>query len=118
MVSGFHFSMGPGIDLSGGMDMGYRIEYCEGSVIWKEDRFRWGRALMLGGVCFLVFCAMAMYFWPEGGAILQSWLFPGDMIQTRNALRHMASGLEAGQPLMDTVYAFCREILNGAVNPG
>lgn len=106
------------IDLSGVMDMGYRIVYRDGSVIWKKEHLRWTRVVLYGCICFLVFTMLTMHFWPDGKEILLSWLYPGNVEETRTALQHMASRLRAGESMSDAIFVFCQEILSGAQYPG
>ena len=100
------------------MEMGYRIEYREGSVVWKLDTVRWGRVVLYSGVCFLFFVLFTVNYWPEGAELLRSWIYPGNVAQTRSALLHMASNLHGGASLSDAVFVFCQEILNRAGCPG
>lgn len=97
--------------------MGYRIEYRDGTVIWKKEHIQWTSVMLYGGLFFLVFAVLTMHFWPEGREILQSWLYLGDVEGTRNALLHMASKLQAGESLPDAIFVFCQDILNGAQYP-
>ena len=69
-------------------------------------------------VCFLLFLTLAINIWPETGDILQTWVYPGNVAETRNALHHMAGNIRAGVSLPDAVYAFCQEIVDGAPIPG
>ena len=94
--------------------MGYRIEYGYGPVVWNPGKIRWGRVLCFSGALLAGLCTLISCFWPEGREVLREWFYPGNAVVTRQALIHMATGLQAGEPLGEAVLVFCREIMTGA----
>lgn len=96
------------------MRMGYRIlygpeisRYCNN----RRDKKRlWG--MTLG--CLLLFLALTMQLWPEGRAVLENMLLPGDPAVTKQAFSVMTEQLQSGEAIADAAAAFCQEVLDGA----
>lgn len=62
---------------------------------------------------FLLFCLLTGLFWPEGQAILQEILWPGDAAATRQALSNLLQQLRWGEPFSDAIEVFCTAVLHG-----
>lgn len=103
-----------GIDLSGVIYMGYRIEYPGIPVRWHPEKLNWVRVFLYSAFFFGLLVLPVCVFSTEGREVLMGWIYPGDPALTRQALIQMAARLRAGVELEDAALAFCREILNGA----
>lgn len=86
--------------------MGYRIEYGP-SIKEKPSRTGWFTALF-----FLFFCLMVVCFWPEGKALMEELLLPGENAVTREAAEVFIRELRFGEPFSEAAEHFCRGILS------
>lgn len=92
--------------------MAYRIEYGLPRPR-RREKFPL-RLLLLTCFFFVLFLAGVKIFWPEGQARLAQLLLPTG---TRAAFRDLLDALRSGQPVYDSLTAFCREIVSYADLP-
>ena len=100
------------------MGLGYRIEYGPGGAVMRPEKRRDGNLLGLTLGFFLLFCSVSSHFWPEKWQRVSDYLIPGDPAVTRAAFSELTAQLHSGSSVEDAVVAFCREIVDGAENPG
>lgn len=94
--------------------MGYRIVYGEDPFYKKpESHFR----LRLMTAAFaLVFVLLVRCCWPQGTRLLRKALLPGTQ---EAAFSRMAQEIRAGEPVGEAVTAFCRSVVQDALDePG
>lgn len=89
--------------------MGYRIVYGE-DPFPKPPQHR-SRLRLLTAAFALAFVVLVRLFWPEGTAILQRTLLPGE----EAAFVQLTEDIRAGEPVGDAVTAFCRSVVEEAV---
>lgn len=66
-----------------------------------------GRCVILTAVLFIMFCMAVCIYWPEGKALLQTLLIPGDPETTLQAAEVFAAEVGSGYALSDAVRNFC-----------
>ena len=97
--------------------MAYRVVY------GPEVKLRCSRAKgsarlrILTAASFLALVLMVRAAWPEGTVMLRRVLLPQDS-KARDAFLQMAEEIRRGEPVGDTVTAFCREIVKEALQDG
>ena len=92
--------------------MAYRIEYGPPRPR-RREKFPL-RLLLLTCFFFVLFLTVVKIFWPEGQARLTQLLLPTG---TRAAFQDLLNALRSGQPVYDSLTAFCREIVSYADLP-
>lgn len=92
--------------------MSYRVDYHSE----KEENHRQGRGRIMTGalLCFLLFLIFVQLFWPEGQQALRAMILPGASENVWSAADDMVRQIREGEPLRDTVDAFCRDVLQDA----
>lgn len=96
--------------------MAYRIEYDNNTQkfeVTDSKPFRFPIFLL---ICILLFFVLTSAIWPEGKALIDEMLIPGDNAVTIAALNTMTNELRAGTSFDNAIYTFCCEIINGAKN--
>ena len=96
--------------------MGYVIQYSDGDCKKSKYSGRSGLPAMTAAF-FLAFLLLTKAFWPAGSRILREIFIPGDPEITGGAISNLVDDLRAGEPLKDSVAAFCSEILAHAEIP-
>lgn len=96
--------------------MGYIIRYGGENTatqkkvrLWESLRFQSMTAFFLA----LFILAVGM-FWKEGTETMKSWLIPGEAGVTETAALKLVEDIRSGEPVLDAVDAFCREIFEEA----
>ena len=89
--------------------MGYRIVYGEDPFVERKERKSHLRAMT--AAFLLAFVVLVRCCWPQGAALLRQTLLPGD----DEAFRQMTADIQAGEPVGDAVTAFCRSIVEDAL---
>ena len=72
----------------------------------KSKRFKWGELTVL--ICVLV---TLVWFHVNG---MPEFLIPGDPVVTKAAASGLVAQIRNGEPFMEAVTVFCKEILLGA----
>lgn len=93
--------------------MGYRIDYQPIKKVRGLEK-RSCRRTALTFLSLLLFFLLTWGFWPEGRALLQEALIPGDNAVTVTALENLSNELSAGTELSQALEIFCMDILEGA----
>ena len=93
--------------------MGYRVIYGEDP--FEKPRIRKGRLAAMTAACLLAFSMGVQCIWPEGAESLKQMVMPKETATTA-AFAQMTADLWAGEPLGDAVTAFCRSVVEGAVD--
>jgi hypothetical protein len=106
-----YFSKPRGIGLSRGDGMSYRIVYGPDKYPVEKKHGGGSRIRMLTALCFLLFCLTVSVVWPEGSAILQGLLLPGEMSASEMAFCVLMDDLRMGEPLKDSVTVFCQSVI-------
>lgn len=88
--------------------MGYRIVYGD-DPIEKAQRKSPLRSMTAGFALALV--VLVRIFWPEGTAVLQEVLLPGEDA----AFIQLREDIQAGEPIADAVTVFCQQIVREAI---
>lgn len=94
--------------------MGYRIVYGPDSVPGTGKR-RSAQLRILTALCFLALAWAVRLFWPAGREILVTLLLPGDPTQAEAAFTMLFENLRQGEPMLDILTVFCREVLHEIV---
>lgn len=97
--------------------MGYRIVYDRNPKYDDRTTFHWGKFQTAAAGFLAVFFLLTGTFWPEGKAMLQRILIPGDAEVTIAAFSSMVEQIQAGEPIGDAVTAFCGEIIENGQAP-
>ena len=98
-----------------GDGMSYRIVY--GGEPLVEHRIHRGRSYIrtMTALAMMLFALAVGQFWPQGKAMLQELLLPGEPTVTEQAFSGLVSDLGRGIKLEDAMAAFCQQIIdNGA----
>ena len=98
--------------------MPYRIEYDKSNQkyeIRNQNTYRFHLILLAS---YIVFFILTSTFWPEGRALIQELMIPGDNAVTSEAFSTMTRELRSGASFNDAIYTFCYEIIDDAKNPG
>lgn len=91
--------------------MGYRIVYEQEKAV-KEKAFRAAQRNRWAVAVFLaVFLLGASFAWEEGRQKLCALLLPQNAAVT--AVSHLSEELRRGEPAVDAIAAFCREVIYG-----
>ena len=91
--------------------MAYRIEYRPPACKHKIPRFRWQTPLMTC-LFFLLFVVSIKTAWPAGSQALHRILLPpGDFSESQTAIQTLISNLKDGQPIYESLTAFCKQII-------
>ena len=69
------------------------------------------RLQIMTAVCLLMLSMGIRAAWPEGREVLRQYLIPGTATVTQEAFGNMMEGLQTGQPIGESVTAFCRQIV-------
>ena len=93
--------------------MGYRVIYGEDP--FEKTRIRKGRLAAMTAACLLAFSVGVRCIWPQGAESLKQMLMPKETATTA-AIVQMTADLWAGESLGDAVTAFCRSVVEGAVD--
>ena len=91
--------------------MSYRIVY--GPKPAKPQEKRSSHLRILTAVFLLLFAVGVRMVWPEGREVLRNWLLPGSPGVTEAALGEMVEDLRAGEPVGESLTAFCRQVIHG-----
>ena len=91
--------------------MGYKIHYASPSVSGKEQNSTALRLRIFTAVFMLIGCLTARLVSPEGCELLRSVLVPGEPTVTEQAFLQMMDNLHCGEPIGESVSAFCRTIV-------
>ena len=92
--------------------MGYRIAYSpeDNRRYPMHKRYKIKRKWIIPVAAFLILTAVLF----SRVDALRRFLLPGDPDVTQAAITTMVEDLKTGEPLYDTVTAFCREIIQNA----
>ena len=93
--------------------MGYRVVYGEDPFV--KPKIRKGRLALMTAACLLAFSVGVRCIWPQGAESLKQMLMPKETVTTA-AFVQMTADIWAGEPLGDAVTAFCRSVVEGAVD--
>ena len=90
--------------------MGYRVAY---PLKMKLPRQKTGhtRRTLFTVIFLCIFLVTVAVAWPRGKAVLQGFLFSGDLAVTAAAFENMTSDLQAGMPFPDALEEFCIRVL-------
>ena len=91
--------------------MGYRIVY-GGPTPEIKTKTTAVRLRTMMAAAFLVFCMAVRLFWPEGTTLLQSVFLPSDLTATEEAFSVLLEEIRQGQPVNESITAFCHKILD------
>lgn len=94
--------------------MAYRIVYDQTTNKYEVTRNHTFRFPLILVVSYILFYLITAALWPEGKALIQEVIIPGDNAVTMDAFRTMTDELRAGSAFKDAVYTFCCEIIDGA----
>lgn len=97
--------------------MGYVIRYSGEEPKTSPKASRFSRLPGLTAAFLLAFLLLTKLFWPAGSDKLREFLLPGDPDVTAGAITALVEDLREGQPVSDSVTAFCAEILAHAEYP-
>lgn len=94
--------------------MAYRVIY--GPAVKLECSRAKGsaRLRMLTAVCFLVMVLMVKAAWPEGRSLLRQAMLP-QHTAVQTAFLELTENLQNGEPVGESVTAFCRELVEEAL---
>lgn len=94
--------------------MAYRVVY--GPAVKLECSRAKGsvRLRVLTALCFFTLVLMVKAAWPEGTALLREALLPRNTA-AQTAFQELAEHLKQGEPVGDSVTAFCRGIVEDAL---
>ncbi len=96
--------------------MGYKIVYGPVQETAPKRTGRGGRLRTMTALFFLLGCLSVRTLWPEGASLLRVILLPGTPTATEAAFSEMMTALRDGEPVSETVAAFCRVVVeNGTV---
>ena len=91
--------------------MSYKINYTPEDIkrypiSAKRQSIKWGKysVLILG---------LLAAFWMKMNGV-PDFLIPGDPEITRTAVETMVSDMQAGEPVDEAVFAFCKTVIDGA----
>ena len=102
------------IDLTtGGMYMGYRIDYTTGQAQREKLSVLPKKAVAKVSGILGTLLVLAMIFGLCGEQI-KNFLLPGDPVVTETALQEMAVDIREGEDFRDAFAAFCQKIIDGA----
>ena len=95
--------------------MGYKIQYGKERT-YKNVKDRSGKAnkKLLYALC-VIFGVLIMSFAIWKHESTSNFFIPGDAQITSTAVKHLTDALEDGAPIGDAVTAFCREIIDNAI---
>lgn len=91
--------------------MGYRMVYGENPFLQKPERYT--RLRLLTAAFALAFALLVRVFWPQGTALLRETLLPGEQ---EAVFAQMTERIRAGEPVGETVTAFCRMVVEDAMD--
>lgn len=94
--------------------MGYRIVYGGPSPESKIQNSTAIRLRTMVAAAFLMLCMAVRLLWPDGTAVLRSVFLPSDLTVTEEAFSVLIEEVRQGQPLGDSITAFCHKILDEA----
>ena len=95
--------------------MGYRIVYGGPSPENKIQNSTAIRLRIMLAAAFFIFCTAVRLLWPEGTSHLQSVFLPSELTVAEEAFSVLLEDVRQGQPLDDSITAFCHKILDEAV---
>ena len=90
--------------------MAYKIHYGAS----RHDRAEGRNPRKLWVPLVLLVAVLVGIYLVDVSGIRFDWLLPGDPDVTAAALEGLREGLAAGEPFVEAVTTFCREIVNGA----
>lgn len=92
--------------------MSYRVDYHSE----EKEKHRQGKGgvVLSALLCFLLFLIFVQLFWPEGQQALRAMILPGASENVWSAADDMVRQIREGEPVADTVDAFCRGVLQDA----
>ena len=93
--------------------MGYRVIYGEDPFV--KPKIRKGRLAAMTAACLLAFSAGVRCIWPQGAESLKQMVLPKETATTA-AFVQMTADLWEGESVKDAVTAFCRSVVEGAVD--
>ena len=93
--------------------MGYRVIYGEDPFV--KPKIRKGRLAAMTAACLLAFSMGVQCIWPQRAESLKQMMMPKETATTA-AFVQMTADLWAGEPLRDAVTAFCRSVVEGAID--
>lgn len=94
--------------------MGYRIDYSFTGATRMPVKKREFWSGIAAAICICTLVLGAIVVKNTAFPWVRDYLLPGDPVVTAAALENMADSLKAGEPLLDAVTAFCREIVENA----
>ncbi|MBE6975951.1 MAG: hypothetical protein E7439_01985 [Ruminococcaceae bacterium] len=94
--------------------MSYRIEYGTSGDRRKPILRKKTVAAITAAALVFVLIAGALTVKIVGLTWVQEVLLPGDPAVTAAALENLAADLQSGEPLLEAITAFCREIIRHA----
>lgn len=99
----------------GGGTMGYRIVYEDELQSRAEESQSLHKTQWMVAAFLLVFLIGVSMVWEQGRQRLRKLLLYEDSV-TAAAVTHLSEGLRQGQPAVDAIAAFCREVVYGEEN--
>lgn len=94
--------------------MSYRIVYGPMPKVKSTAEGNLFRFQLLTAVFLMLFALVVKCFWPQGMAVLQSVLIPGEVGATEVAFFEMLTNLKNGDAMAEAVTAFCRQVIESA----
>lgn len=91
--------------------MGYRIDYEPSPKYDRRTTLSAGRLQAMTAAFLVLFLLLTVFLWPEGATMLRRIFIPGDPDVTTAAFSSMVEQLQDGEPVVESVTAFCREII-------
>ena len=94
--------------------MGYRIVYAGPASEQKTKSGSGIRFRSFVAAAFLIFSIFVRLLWPEGTSMLRTVFLPGDLSVTEQAFSELIADLRDGQPVGESVTAFCHRVIDEA----
>jgi len=96
--------------------MGYIIRYGPEKQVKQKNGKMWEALGVQGMTAFFLalFILFAGLFWKDGKEVMKRWLIPGEAGATETAAMKLVEDIRSGEPVLDAVDAFCREIFKEA----
>lgn len=92
--------------------MSYRIVYGPDPVPAQKATHSPIRLRMLTAVFLLLFALLVRQWWPQGHQLLSGALLPDGKSPTQNALTAMVAEIGNGEPVLEALSGFCRQIID------
>ena len=96
--------------------LGYYVQY--GKTTIKSKSCRPLKKFKLNYMILVVVLTLGVLCFKGRNGILFRALFPGNPDVTFSALKDLTENIKSGEPLGNSVTAFCREIIDDAQTPG